>query len=453
LLYHRAYDDPFITYRYADNLRRGLGFVYNPNEYVLSTTTPLYTLLLTVLSYLWSDLPRLSNFISAISVTLGGLFLLYLGRAWKAPVAGIVAAILFPFFPLLLSTFGAEMSFFLMLVLAAFLLYANDQPVWAMVPAALATLTRSDGVLVAGILGFDMLLHQRKFPWRMVVLYSVLIAPWYLFSWVYFGSPFPVTLAAKQYQGAMAISQRFAQGGWTMLVAYARNPFYWFHGVFFCLGMGYAFAKKRQYLLLTGWGFVYFLGYTILGVSSYFWYYAPFVPVIIGMVGLGVQWLIDHLPASWQANWRCRGLVIILLVLMLWPQYKGVRWLSNNNDNRFDIYQAVGIWLAEHLPPQVSVGTLEIGIIGYYARLPMVDFAGLLQPEVALQMQRESTYQDTAIWATQQYAPDYLVLNPGWFPRLMEAMVSNSCVVQAEFSDPNYPGILQVYQCQWPSTE
>ena len=52
-----AYDDPFITFRYAQNLRAGLGFVYNPGERVLSTTTPLYTLLLTGLSFLWSDLP------------------------------------------------------------------------------------------------------------------------------------------------------------------------------------------------------------------------------------------------------------------------------------------------------------------------------------------------------------------------------------------------------------
>jgi hypothetical protein len=27
-----TFDDAFITYRYADNLRRGLGLVYNPGE-------------------------------------------------------------------------------------------------------------------------------------------------------------------------------------------------------------------------------------------------------------------------------------------------------------------------------------------------------------------------------------------------------------------------------------
>src|SRR5687768_8996504 len=56
-----AYDDPFITYRYAMNLRDGLGFVYNPGERILSTTTPLYTLILATLGGVWQDLSTLSN--------------------------------------------------------------------------------------------------------------------------------------------------------------------------------------------------------------------------------------------------------------------------------------------------------------------------------------------------------------------------------------------------------
>ncbi|NUP90266.1 MAG: hypothetical protein HUU25_10650, partial [Candidatus Sumerlaeia bacterium] len=39
-------DDAYITFRYAENLLAGLGFVYNAGERVLGTTTPLYTLLL-----------------------------------------------------------------------------------------------------------------------------------------------------------------------------------------------------------------------------------------------------------------------------------------------------------------------------------------------------------------------------------------------------------------------
>src|SRR5215831_1190743 len=50
-------DDSYITYRYAQNLLQGHGLVFNPGEYVLSTTTPLYTLLLAAAGVVWPDLP------------------------------------------------------------------------------------------------------------------------------------------------------------------------------------------------------------------------------------------------------------------------------------------------------------------------------------------------------------------------------------------------------------
>src|SRR5215831_17336610 len=43
---HCTIEDAYITLRYADNLAAGRGFVYNPGEHVLGTTTPLFTLLL-----------------------------------------------------------------------------------------------------------------------------------------------------------------------------------------------------------------------------------------------------------------------------------------------------------------------------------------------------------------------------------------------------------------------
>src|SRR6202022_2682648 len=41
-----AIDDAYITFRYARNLAEGLGLVYNPGEWVLGTTAPLWAILL-----------------------------------------------------------------------------------------------------------------------------------------------------------------------------------------------------------------------------------------------------------------------------------------------------------------------------------------------------------------------------------------------------------------------
>lgn len=446
---HWAYDDPFITFRYADNLRSGLGFVYNPGERVLSTTTPLYALLLAGLSYLWSDLPRLSNLVSAFSLALGGLFLYLIGRAWKEPLAGFVAALLFPFFPLMVSTFGAETCFYTMLVLGAFALHAREQYQWAMAWAALATLTRTDGVLVVAVLTLDWIVRYRRIPWRLLLLYGLLVVPWYLFSWGYFGSPFPVTLAAKQHQGQMAISDSFAQGFLRLLKGYGQHPIYWLQGGLAFVGVGYALFRARRWLPLLAWGVLYFVSYVLLGVSRYFWYYAPLVPVFLAAVGLGVaavgSWLSPVL-----AEKRCYvgiGALVILLGLILWRQGKGLHYIYHHPDKRGGIYRQVGVWLDENTPPDATVGTLEVGIIGYYAHRRMVGFAGLIQPDVARQMEQETTYQDTTLWAVQHYHPDYLVMRPGEVAT--NDLVSGHCVPQQVFVSEEYQSELTVYECDW----
>jgi hypothetical protein len=70
-----GYDDAFITFRYAENLYQGVGFVYNPGEKILSTTTPFFTFLLVLLRHLSPNLPQLAFLVGTISLPIGGLFL------------------------------------------------------------------------------------------------------------------------------------------------------------------------------------------------------------------------------------------------------------------------------------------------------------------------------------------------------------------------------------------
>ena len=59
-------DDAYITFRYARNLADGLGLVYNPGEWVLGTTAPLWAIVLAGGYRLGlTDLPWLSTVLSA----------------------------------------------------------------------------------------------------------------------------------------------------------------------------------------------------------------------------------------------------------------------------------------------------------------------------------------------------------------------------------------------------
>ncbi|HEX7972947.1 MAG TPA: hypothetical protein VF498_00940 [Anaerolineales bacterium] len=467
LFSNQAYDDPFITYRYAANLAHGLGFVYNPGERVLSTTTPLFALLLALLSAFSADLPHLANLIGAFSLALGGLFLWDLAQTWKAPLAGWVCLLIYPTFPLLLTTLGSETPLYLALCLGAFASYARQKYLSAAAFSALALLARPDGALVPVLLAADFVLgwirpstdlRRPEFPWAAILLFFGLALPWFIFAWGYFGSPLPATLAAKQQQGAMAISQRFAPGFLALAGGYAVHWTYRIEAVLALLGGLWMLRKGRPWLLLLVWTVLYFAAYSILGVSRYTWYYAPLVPGFAALVGLGFEAIYalvgsaagSRTPGTDRRISPAAGLpVLAVLGLLAVGQAGDLRLLSRQTDPRVPAYRAVGDWLRENTPAGARVGALEVGVIGFYAQRPMIDFAGLIQPEVARQMSASSTYADTAMWAVEHYRPDYLVLHEGNFARLEQSYVPQHCRLARRFpgSDYGYSANLDIYSC------
>lgn len=443
-----GYDDPYITYRYASNLAYGAGFVYNAGERILSTTTPLYALILAVAGLAGAPIPLASNLISCLSLALGALAFWYLGMSQHSRAAGTAALLLYPLFPLLVGTIGAETALYNALILWAFLTYAREQTIQAAVLLALATLVRADGVLAVGVIAIHMLLVRRPPPWRAMLAYAALLAPWFLFAWLYFGAPLPVTLAAKQRQGMMAISEPFFAG---LLRQgrddYWRYPVYRGHFALAAAGLLYGLVRRHFWLLIVGWSLVYVAAYSALGVTSYFWYYGPVIPGFVALIGLGVQ-AIHQLIARFAGRFLAAGAAGALALGLLYPQTAGVRYFVEHPDARLESYQAAGEWLRAHTSPESSVGALEVGAIGYYAQRRMIDFAGLLQPQVALRLAPTTTYDDAAIWAIQQFQPDYVVLRPESLPRLaQDAGLQKRCQLVHSVADPTYATPLQIYAC------
>ena len=88
----RTIDDAFITFRYARNLLAGNGFVYNPGERVLGTTTPLYTLLMAGLAAFTggtqAPFPTLALLVNALADAGTCLLLWQLGKRLNAERVG-----------------------------------------------------------------------------------------------------------------------------------------------------------------------------------------------------------------------------------------------------------------------------------------------------------------------------------------------------------------------------
>ncbi|GAB4578729.1 MAG: hypothetical protein Fur0022_14650 [Anaerolineales bacterium] len=456
-------DDPYITYRYAENLYAGRGFVYNAGEPILSTTSPLFALLLAGIRFFTSNLPRAANLIGAISLTIGALFLWDIARQWKTPFAGWASLALYPTFELLVRTLGSETPLYLALCLSAVAFYLRQRYTLAAMLLALAMLMRGDAAVLAVVLTVDWLFKNvprpwkgsqtflQNLPWKALLAGGTILFGWCLFALPYFGSPFPTTLAAKRAQGVMQISEKFAPGFLTVFLPYFQTPHFGVETILIIVGFIASFWR-RSWLLWVSWGVFYFLAYFLLGVPRYFWYYAPLVPVAVGWIGLGLEEMQRFLVRYRLGGRLSIGITTLFLVGLAIAQ--GVRlWQSSQfPDERLSAYRIVGTWLAQNTLPKARIGVLEVGVIGYYAApRPMVDFAGLIQPDVTQLFAPNTTYEHAALWAIAQYQPNVIVLHDGWFPAV-DHFAAESCRPAKRFPgmETGYSFDLSIYRCQYP---
>jgi len=418
LLFGRwGFDDPYVTYRYADNLLTGKGLVYNAGERTLSTVAPLYALLLAALGNLWPDVPRLSNFIGLISLVASALVLMRWGKRGQES-GGMIAGLLLGVWPLMLQTSGLERTLLMLLMLVGFHAVERSRLTAASGTLALAGILRPEGLLAGAVAGVAILLRRRTLPWRAALLYLVPVAVWYCALWINFGSPLPVNLAAKQQQAQMLMGTDFVSGFLQLLRQYGRHPLYWLHGALALFGLAQVVVRARHWGLLLAWTALYFLGYSLLGVSRYFWFYAPLVPAVAVLVGEGVVGVVGGLRQLRIPHFFVAGSAGLLIVCLLAPPLASTVAMAWRPDPRLDVYRQIGEWLRSETPPEATVGTLEVGIIGYYSQRTMIDFSGLVQPEVAQQLASAGTYEGSTKWAIERFWPDYVVLDRAAFPRL-----------------------------------
>lgn len=459
------FDDPYITYRYAENLASGRGFVFNPGEATLITTAPLYAVLLAAGRFLGADIPTLSHTLSFLSLGWGAFMLGWLTVQASGRPAGWLAGLFFLFFPLNWLTIGFETPLFIALVLTIVHLLHHEKVFPAGLLMGVACGLRGDAFLL--VLWCPLVFHflPLRASWRNWRVWvgsftthwlggiALVYVPFALWLTAQFGSPLPSTLQSKTAQAVSGLTGFYEQTSFpaglglltqayiTLTQAYITLspllPFMVWVMVFLVfLGLGGIFSQQFQHkftaqplaLFLGSWGLVHFVAYTMLGVAPYVWYYAPLVPTAV--FALSIFFWGDKFEYMKPEE---KGVQFVALVAAFLPLLV-VDWLIFQQlqgaipppaaeltskvlpEAKVDSYELAGRWLAEHTPPNATVGVTELGVMSYFANRPMVDFLGLTRPE-QLQLIRHADYMGLLL--TEQ--PDYLVLTAinavyGWHP-------------------------------------
>lgn len=418
---HFAIDDAYITYRYAENLRQGIGFVYNAGESVLGTTAPMYAMLLALLSYLVPDFVLLGHWFSILAWGGAALMTLPLLLKLNRPLAAAIAPVLIAVQPSILKSVGMETPFLLFMMLLVAWGWLDRHKKTAVVAGAIMLITRQDSALWLLVLGFAVWQQKKELPWREAVGVMALTLPWFAFAAWQYGSILPNSASAKIGQtNVMVVGSGipfWQQFG--LLLTEHELPLIGILVVVALLAWLLEAATSRQW---TGWWLgVWVLGYTavysLLNVVNFNWYFVPPVAVTMLLAAIGLeaiyrwaQQLIRH------QKWQLAQAGVILIALLFIPLIVSLGLKTWNNNQipgvRADYFE-IGRWLAENSEPEDTVATIEIGVIGYESKRPIVDTMGLVSSGMT---NHQVGWVETLVYAVNTYSPRYLVTLPqtGW---------------------------------------
>lgn len=415
-------DDAYISFRYARNLARGLGLVFNAGERIEGYTNFLWTVLLAGGVRLGLDPDALAKVLGG-AAALGALGAAYLLERRVLALRGVPALS-----PWLLASsiafsgyavFGLETALFVFLVLAGteLLFRENDRESAATLaagsPPPLAWLGTREGFPFSGLLfglagltrpeaplflGIPMLFLGRRFFGRQNLLRGVVfvapIALHMLWRHGYYGTWLPNTLSAKtgNLRGQL-------EGGFRYLREYSADA--WPALLLALYGLCVAIVTRHRRALCLGAIALAVLGYVLLVGGDWMPYYrflAAFEPYAFILAGLGGRALGDFL-ITWSASRRAAGRPSpALAALAALAALTLVAAIGTHRSRNLQIAQrrilrdekvfwdsaagGVARWFLDHgQPGEIGVG--DIGYIAYATDYPILDLLGLVDPVIS----------------------------------------------------------------------
>lgn len=403
-----TFDDAYITFRYAENIANGLGFVYNSGEQLLGTTTPLFTLILAGLNVI------------GIPVTISALLISLLASGFTAVVVYLSAnkigfnkfsyipVIVCIFFPRLLpiDTAGMETALFTLIATSAFYFQYKKMPVQAIGITALSVLVRPEGLLILAILLLYDLFYHRKTIIKSIVVSLAILLPWAVFATLYFGSPIPHSMTAK-----MALYQHIWSSppldnlifimGWHNLFGIVLS-------ILAAIGCWHLVKKHRFGYLELIWIVLTIIALTYSSTLIFRWYIAPIYPIYILFASATLLFLLDKLKSlDLSTNLRRFLIGICLIVALLLANYPNVKNYQNESSILNTIHSDIVTYLKENSNENDVVCTEDIGYVGYYSNHRILDRAGLVSKET-VPYNKNGDYLNLII----DHKPEWLIISP-----------------------------------------
>ena len=493
-------DDGWIHVRFAENLARGHGFSFNPGEPTSTTTSPLWTLLLGLI-YRFSGERVFASIVTNYALLLllcAAVYMLsraYVSSRWFALSVAAVVAVTVPLPWWLLS--GMEPMLYAVLAITGMALHVrlrSDAGAKGLLPTvvfALASLARPEMLVLFPVAMTDRLMglarDERGAALRRwgrglavhVPVFAIIIAPFFLYNYRTTGYPLPTSYYSKlQWMGVLgalvnpevSLSSALIIGPireiWDVLRAWASNNCLLIAGL--PIGVVWLAARWHSGKNKAG-GFGSALVLLVILSQPVIWawvggyrppayqsqrYIANLNALYVMVAMLGGWWVVERFPKNHRFPVRVTLLIAVLAVSLL--RHPGAaKTYSLNVKNTNEMQVAIGRWLKENAAPDALIAVNDIGAIGLFSDLRVLDLQGLVTPEVLALRDMRRRLDGSASAALfefiTEHRPDYLVVFPQWYPGLdgRRDLFTPVYVVAIEDKITNGAPVMIVYRTIW----
>jgi 4-amino-4-deoxy-L-arabinose transferase-like glycosyltransferase len=329
--------------------------------------------------------------------------------------------------------------------------------------SALATLTRPEGVVLAGLIGLSMIVVRPQGSWRRFFVWAIgaaatffiVLTPYLILNLRLTGGLLPDTAAAKQAEAADFLAQNYLIRLKDMLIPLFAGAL-----VFLIPGMVYVLVvtlgrvrseRARLFdLLPLIWAGALVALYAARLPASYQHgrYVMPALPSLIlpGMVGTIA--LIRWGRTSLVRRVLTRSLAIAtVLAFIIFALVIGANQYAQDVSIVDQEMVTAAHWIADHIPANELLAVHDIGAVGYFAPRPILDLAGLVSPEIVPFIKDANRLWD---WLQQRRArflmafPDQIPGGRVNDPRLCPVFTTDGAAAKA-VGGPN----MTIYELAW----
>jgi arabinofuranosyltransferase len=428
-----ALDDSFISFRYAANWANGLGPIYNAGERVDGYTSFLWVVLLAGARRLGLDLVAAAHIMGfvfgALALALAGWMLTRHEPAQPAVPLSLALGMLALDGKYVASMMdGMETALFTFLLMASMarLWVETENPARAAMPIGgallgLLTLTRPDGVLYIPLLGAWGLWRlsrrgasrQAMIRWALgfLLVGSVLIAPWFIWHWRYYGAPFPNTFYAKFGGSLLSRSERgidslrvFLRGNGDLLLLVT-------------LTLGLLHTANGEWwglAALAVFGRVLFTIFSGGAWQGHLRFLVPALPSLHMMIAVSVVrvWRSLNQTELLLGRWSSRAVLAAAVILPIAAgnpnPLEMLARAHTFSDGLNHAHIALGTQLAEEAPPDSVIALQDAGALPYYSGLTTIDVLGLNDAHIA--HLPGNLYEKYDVDYVLGREPDYIIL-------------------------------------------